>query len=185
MSVRREIVAVLLAAAALLLGAWEIRRLAAADASVGTARSRLERTRLDVDEAILLRAAAERVLAGDRPEQDLIHRVNDVCDRIGLDRSAFTSQRAQAEPAVAAGTVDGQRLRRQSVQFDLDGITVAELGAFLAEWQESQPIWTPVQVDLKHRAVGRDDQRYDAAIRVAATYVGTAAPSKGASPEAR
>jgi hypothetical protein len=48
----------------------------------------------------------------------------------------------------------------------------AELGRFLSDWKEQQPLWAITRIDLAHeRRRGRNENRYDVTLVLSAIYV--------------
>ena len=67
------------------------------------------------------------------------------------------------------------QLRRQSLRLTLESMSVAEIGAFLSAWHESQPMWTPSRIELLHSRGGttnpNNTNQYDVTVLLSALYV--------------
>ena len=85
---------------------------------------------------------------------------------IPLDR--FDGLAPESDSALpGAGTY-----RRQSVRMTLSGLSVPKLGAFLAQWSDSQHLWTPTRIELARARNHNGPARYDVNIVIGATYIG-------------
>ncbi|MCH8342413.1 MAG: hypothetical protein IH983_00310 [Planctomycetes bacterium] len=168
MTLRPALVVALLLAALTLPVFGSARRLGGVWIHLQAARVSLIRTERDAQRILELRAKQQRIAEHKRPQQDVIARVNTVLaeSRIPLDR--FGGLVPESDAALpGAGTY-----RRQSVRMTLNGLTIPRLGAFLAQWSDSQHLWTPTRIELARARNGSDPARYDVNIVIGATYIG-------------
>jgi len=170
---RALLVLVLVASVALV--AWGALRLRAARYAGGSAASRLLAMRQVAQEIVDLRARAERVSIGARPEQDTTARVLQAMTDAGVPRAAFKSLAPEADTPITRAADSGPPYHRQSFRLTMEPVDARQLGAFLAAWRSSQQVWTVERVELTHVAAGRgqqqDQDRYSARLTIAATYV--------------
>lgn len=102
-------------------------------------------------------AAVERaralppVLAEAAPSSGQLALVTDTLGRAGVAASVLRTVQPEADSVVER--IDGVALpiRRSSMRVELDGVTLPELGRFLATWRSQNPVWTPVLVNLAPR----------------------------------
>lgn len=161
-------------------------RLASADRARDAAMAQLLEVRRDAQEVIDLRAASQRVNARERPAQDVIAMVNAAMAEAGIPNAQFKGLSPEADVALAprnGPNVTPAGYRRQSLRLSLAGLSVADLGRFLAAWRQSQQIWTVTRLELTHQRspepVGGD--AYDVTIILAATYIAEGAAQSSAS----
>lgn len=111
----------------------------------------------EVANAMDLVAAVERAralppaLSEAPPAGEQLSVVRDTLGRAGLPESVL--RRVQAEADGAIERIEGVTLpiRRSAMRVELDGLTLPELGRFLATWRVQNPGWTPVLVNLSPR----------------------------------
>lgn len=171
MSVRVMVVCGAMLAGLCLPVAISARRLEVAEARLQAAQELLHGTASDAERVLELRSRQERVAEDKRPEQDVIARVNACLTRADIPLERFGGVRPEADAAVAGGGDGARAYRRQAVRISLNRMTVTQLGAFLADWHASQPLWTPTRIDLVHGRDEADPDSYDASVLVAATYL--------------
>jgi hypothetical protein len=128
------------------LGALGLAGSRAASAHAGASRSlaRLEAARASAAEIARLRAAAPPWMAAGRPEAGLSQRLGAALQAAGLPAQALSGVQAQAEPA-GPPELRAARLR---AGVTLTGLTLPQVGRFLAAWREREPRWTASSVDL-------------------------------------
>ncbi len=122
-----------------------------------------------IDEAqqiIRLQSKQQRIAEHKRPEQDVIARVNATLAEAGIPPERFGGLRPESDAALPDSTY-----RRQSVRISLDELSIAQLGAFLGQWSQSQHLWTPTRLELSHTRNRIDDDRYNVVILITATYL--------------
>ncbi len=171
MNVRMTIVCGALLAGLFLPIAVSARRLEIAEARLEAGRELLRTTAADAERVLELRLRQERVAEDKRPEQDVIARVNACLARADIPLERFGGVRPEADAAVAGSADSARAYRRQSVRISLNRMTVAQVGAFLAAWHATQPLWTPTRIELGHGRDKADLDSYDASVLVAATYL--------------
>ena len=169
MSLRPSLVVLVLAAVAVLAVVVGAQRLAAAEAVFDATLLALDEAEADAHRVTALRAAQQVVAENRRPDQDVIRRVNEALAQAGIDQGRFAGLRPSSDTALAGQ--DGPQYRRQNVQVSLSGLTVPEIGAFLAAWAESGELWTPTDIDLTHARTAGDEGRYNMTMMLGATYV--------------
>lgn len=150
-------------------------RVTEARADNDQAAAELRTTRSQVDRLLALRAARETVAEHKKPEQDLITRASEVLRAAGLPESALAAVGTQSDTTASAQRSEGARYGRQVVRFSLSGLTVPELGRFLAEWAATQSLWMPIEIHL-NRARRIDvppeaHATYDVTLLVRALYL--------------
>lgn len=135
-----------LAAAAWNASRWWVARTraTAAHGEVATAR--------DLVAAVERARALPPLLAESAPPRDQLALVTDTLGRAGVAASVLRRVQPEAEGAIER--IEGVTLpvRRSSMRVELDGLTLPELGRFLATWRTQNPEWTPVLVTLSPRA---------------------------------
>ena len=137
-------------AVALLLVTVAAQRVRSADAAHAQAQTQLIATTADVQLVHTLRAQRQTAAEQRRPEQDVIAQVNDTLAQAGIPADRFGSLRPESDGAVegdAAGLY-----RRQALRLTLQRVTLDQVGGFLAQWRDGQPLWTPTRLELTHRA---------------------------------
>ena len=100
-------------------------------------------------EVMELRSKQQRVAAGERPPQDVIAQINRTLAEVGIRSDRLTGLEPVADRALSGSAAAG-RYRRQSVSATIDRLEPAEIGRFLAEWRQSQPMWIPTRIELFH-----------------------------------
>ncbi|MCH8151421.1 MAG: hypothetical protein IH830_03495 [Planctomycetes bacterium] len=168
MTLRPVLVVALLLAALTLPVFGSARRLGGVRTHLQAARVSLIRTESDAQRILELRAKQQRIAEHKRPQQDVIARVNTVLAESGIPLDRFGGLVPESDSALpGAGTY-----RRQSVRMTLNGLTIPRLGAFLAQWSDSQHLWTPTRIELARARNHNDPARYDVNIVIGATYIG-------------
>ena len=122
-----------------------------------------------IDEAqhiIRLQSKQQRIAEHKRPEQDVIARVNTTLAEAGIPTERFGGLRPESDAALP-----NSAYRRQSVRISLNELSIAQLGAFLDQWSQSQQLWTPTRLELSHARTKIDDDRYNVVILITATYL--------------
>jgi hypothetical protein len=148
------------------------KRLDDARDRVDEARSRVIETATAVQRVLDLRSSAQRVDEVKRPQQDLIARVNGVLAEAGLPTDAFGALTLSADAELPGSPPESPLVyKRQSVRINLKQLTLPGVGAFLAAWTRSQPLWPPSQIELVHPKGKGAGDRYDVTLMVEATYV--------------
>ncbi|MEN1705227.1 MAG: hypothetical protein AAGJ54_06890 [Planctomycetota bacterium] len=117
-----------------------------ARAGLASEQSRTLQTAEMVREISILETKQQTVALSEAPQQDLFRIANETLREIGLDQRVLTNLRVQSVPA-RPGT-ESENLRRQTLRIELRGLRPASLGAFLWRWERSQPLWTPVTIEM-------------------------------------
>ena len=125
-----------------------------------------ERLINEAQQIIRLRSKQQRIADHKRPEQDVIARVNTMLAEAGIPPERFGGLRPEWDAALP-----NTAYRRQSVRISLNELSIIELGAFLDQWSQSQPLWTPTRLELSHARSKLDDDRYNIVILITATYL--------------
>lgn len=146
-------------------------RLGTARSQFVAARSSLVRIAGSAQRIVELRGAQERIAEHKRPEQDVIARVSAALAQAGIAAEHFGGLRPESDAALAGTGPSGVAYRRQSVRVSLNDLSIAQLGAFLAQWSATQRLWTPTRIELTHARSSRGSDRYDATILITATYL--------------
>ena len=120
----------------------------------------------EAQQIIRLRSKQQRIAEHKRPEQDVIARVNTTLAEAGILPERFGGLRPESDTALP-----NTAYRRQSVRITLDELSIIELGAFLDQWSESQPLWTPTRLELSHTRSKIDEDRYNIVILITTTYL--------------
>lgn len=115
---------------------------------------------------IQLRSKQQRIAEHKRPEQDVIARVNTTLAEAGIPSECFGGLRPESD-----GALPDSVYRRQSVRISLNELSIAQLGAFLGQWSQSQTLWTPTRLEISHTRNKIDDDRYNVVILITATYL--------------
>lgn len=138
-----------------------------------------QRLRSELARLAVARAQAEEInlLRGDAPEwtrrpppgSGLAERVSGALAAAGLPATALAS-------LSPAGVGSGLRARKRRAVVTLSGVTLPQVGGFLAAWRELEPAWTVAGVDLAqdpaHRPpTGGGDLPLRASIALEALYV--------------
>lgn len=101
-----------------------------------------------------LEQARERpaILAESPPSSDPLTMVKDTLGQAGIAESVLRRVLPEADGVIER--IEGVTLpiRRSAVRVELDGVTLAELGRFLAAWRSRNPAWTPVLLNLSPQA---------------------------------
>jgi hypothetical protein len=133
----------LLAACSIATLAWAGHRYWLARADANLAMLQLQRVTADVNDIAALRTAAPPESRRPRPTSGLGAKIGDVIAKAGLPQSCLQSLSPETESPVGnAG------LRRQLAKLTLEGLTLPELGAWLAEWRTAQPQWTVASIEI-------------------------------------
>lgn len=157
-----------------------ISRHKGATAQAASARLLLKQTSHDVQQIIELRARHETIADRKRPDQDVIARVNAVLADAGIASSSFGGLQSEAESGIVYGSGNARsNVRRQAVRINLNQLTIAQIGEFLARWTATQPLWIPTRIELTHSR--EKDQaehgRYTLTLVLSALYVSEENPS--------
>lgn len=137
-----------IAAASSWWAASQERRVAHADHAAAAALVR-EVTRL---------RALPRVVGERPPPVEHLDMLTDALGDAGLGTNVLrrVSPEGEATWAAPADLAAAGRLplRKAGVRVELDGVSMPQLGRFLASWRRQQPQWTPTTITLSPRLVG-------------------------------
>lgn len=129
------------------------------------------RRRADVQASLARLAELQATVSASperRPDADLVTRVQQTLLAAGLPIAAFSGVQPQGDQAAGAG------VRVQAVLLRLVQLRPAELGAWASAWQQAGGSWRIAELQLSHTPAAApgaaDDNRYDAAILLAAPY---------------
>ncbi len=152
------------------------QRMADAEGQLTIAHASLKTADMQRRQIIDLRDRTQVVAERKRPEHDVIARVNAALAEVGIPSRHFGAVTSEGDSPITrgagAGGANAGGLRRQSLRIALRDLPVPQLGAFLAEWNRTQPLWTPTRIELTHvRASAANTARYDAVLIITATYV--------------
>jgi len=136
--------------------------------------ARLAAARAQAAEIALLRGDAPEWTRRPPPGSGLAERVSGALAAAGLPASALASLSPAAEADAGGGS--GLRARKRRAVVTLSGVTLPQVGGFLAAWRRLEPAWTVAGVDLiqdhAHRAPpGGGDLPLRASIALEALYV--------------
>ncbi len=136
--------------------------------------ARLATARAQAAEIALLRGDTPEWTRRPPPGSGLAERVSGALAAAGLPASALASLSPAAETDVGGG--GGLRARRRRAVVTLSGVTLPQVGGFLAAWRGLEPAWTVAGVDLTqdnaHRPpAGGGDLPLRASIALEALYV--------------
>lgn len=137
-------------ASALAAAAWNASRWWVSRGRAAAAHGELASAR-ELVAAVERARALPPVLAEAAPSRDQLALVTDTLGRAGVAASVL--RRVQPEADGAMERIEGVTLpiRRSVKRVELDGLTLPELGRFLATWRTQNPEWTPVLVNLSPR----------------------------------
>jgi len=167
---RPALVLLLVAAGTALAVALAGARTRAAERELAAERARLDRLTQRVQRAVDLAARAERVAIGQRPQSDVLGRVQTALREAQVPVSRLQRLAQSADTALdRRGSRQGPQRRRQSYRLTLGPVTPAELGRFLAAWRHGQSLWRVSRLELSHQRGAAND--YAATIVVSATYL--------------
>ncbi|MBX3356676.1 MAG: hypothetical protein KF724_13355 [Phycisphaeraceae bacterium] len=130
----------------------------------------------DARQVLSLRSLRQRASMGERPRQDLITRINETMSAVGIPRGALGGVTTDTDGPIssAADLAPGGELRAQAMRVALKGIQPQQLGAFLEHWRETQPLWTPTNIEMS-RAPSKDAapgaERFDISLVLSVLYV--------------
>jgi len=152
---------------------WSVTRWHRAETEADRAERLHQAIAADVGEVTRLEASRETVSLQERPPQDVIALVNAVLAEVGLRELHLKRLTAESDAALPRQAGDsGPEFRRQSVRLVLQGMTMPELGQFLARWRTQHPVWTPARLELAHPQGRRvRDGEYEVTIVLSAAYV--------------
>lgn len=143
---------VLLATCTLVLGAGADRWRTARD-GLESARIVAQRAAGMVAERDRLSALAPVLAVRGEAEDALPGRVTGVLVAAGLGADRFQRATMLGDVVVAdrsgVPSAGGVVRRRQTASVQLRGLTVGELGRFLAAWRERQPTWIPARLEMR------------------------------------
>jgi hypothetical protein len=122
--------------------AWAGHRWAMARTEANIAIRQLALVSADVKEIAGIKASSPPESRRSRPAPGLATRVADVVSKAGLPQAALQNLSPETESAAGAG------LRKQAAKIMMDGMTLPELGRFLNEWRNAQPLWTVSSIDI-------------------------------------
>ncbi|MCI0353302.1 MAG: hypothetical protein L0Z53_28110 [Acidobacteriales bacterium] len=152
-------------------------RLNSASSRLTTASLNLEQTIQDAQRILELRAKQQTIAEHKRPDQDVIARVNTVLAESGITSDRFGGLRPESDAAVPHSKANGAAYGRQSVRITLNELSVSQVGAFLARWSQTQPLWIPSRIELTHSRSATDAGQYTLNLLLSATYVSEPEPS--------
>lgn len=120
------------------------------------------------------------ILADAPPATDQLTLVKDTLGEAGVSESVL--RRVFSEVDGVSERIEGVALpiRRSGLRLELDGVTLTELGRFLAAWRTRQARWTPVLLNLSPRAeppgdaaagVGTGEPRWTVSMSAASLYL--------------
>jgi hypothetical protein len=171
----RPAYAALLAGGLLALAwSWGGMRVGAAQQRASAAQQRLEDVTSKAERILALRALEQRVATSERPQQDVISRINGTLAEVGIATSKLT--RLEMESDLALPTHDAASAgtyRQQALRFGIERVTVEQAGAFLAAWRQEQRLWLPTRIELSHVRGAVPPDLYDVGVQVTATYLAT------------
>ena len=150
---------------------YALVRLAPAHAAAGAARTAAQRLLVDATRVRDLRQQARGLASARRPEADLVARVQRALTAGGIPVQAFSGVQPRADQPLA-----GLPVRIQSVAVTFQGLTPAELGAWLHAFTGGDAPWRISEVQLAHaqessQAAALDKNRYAATVLLVAPYL--------------
>lgn len=122
--------------------AWSGHRWAMARTEANIAIRQLALVSADAKEIASIKASSPPESRRPRPAPGLATRVADVVSKADLRQAALQNLSPETESAAGAG------LRRQAAKITMDGMTLSELGRFLNEWRNAEPMWTVCSIDI-------------------------------------
>jgi hypothetical protein len=172
---RRIIVICSVLALAVLSMTLSASRFYRADASLRAAGQLAQSTSDAATEIRELRSIRASVAERKPPEQDVIARIHASLTQAGLQpEKHFRSLRPESDAPLPAAP----QYRRRSVNVNLAQLDLPGLGAFLANWQRDNPLWTPTRIEFVHVTDKARLEVYDSSITFSAVYL---APSSSTS----
>ena len=150
-----------------LLLSFQGKRWRSAEENLSGARESLQALGSDARAVLQLRGKSAITNDSERPTADVIAIVNRVLTGAGVPTTKFAGCKSEGDAAVP-GSND---LRRQSVRLNLQGMTVADIGAFLESWRSEETVWTPTSVEMNHAGDDRS-QTFDVQVVLSAVYHG-------------
>ncbi len=127
--------------------------------------SRADRIQGGLDELARLRSQVASIETRERPEQDLIARVESALSDSGVPSRHFRDLVSEGDRPLGQAT----GYREQTVQLTLAGLVPIQLGRFLETWEQAQPTWSIERIELTHEEA--QEQVYDVRLVLAATYL--------------
>ncbi len=120
-----------------------------------------------------MRTREERIALQERPREDVIALVNAALAEAGLPARHFSDLRNESDSALPQTGNDANfAYRTQSLSLTLREMRPADLGGFLAAWEQTQSAWIVTRITLTHPTRSRrDDDRFDITLIVTALYV--------------
>lgn len=169
---RRPVIPLLLVLAiGIFAVAVQSARLRAAENEAATALAALTASEADLRELLRLRSEDAVVSSGVTPSHTVLAKINGALAAAGLPQQLATDILPEA---VVDDRDEGRGVRRrQAIRLTLSSVRPTDVGAFLAAWQDREPLWSITRIDLLH-ATGRgarEQGRYDATIGLQTTYV--------------
>lgn len=145
-------------------------------------------------QVVALRPLRERASLGERPQQDLIARVNATMSAVRIPRNTLAGVTTESDGPIAAGISSGTSaspsgagggggasvsgggggVRRQSMRVALRGLQPSQLGEFLEHWRRHQSLWTTTGLDLSRSTSRSQDpgvERFDVSLVLSVIYV--------------
>ena len=123
--------------------AWSGHRYLDARSDASVALHQLELVSTDAREIASVRAAAPPESRRNRPPPGLTTRVANVVSKAGLPQPTLQNLSPENETSVG-----GSNLRKQTAKMTLEPLTLPELGKFLEEWRNAEPVWTMTSIDI-------------------------------------
>jgi hypothetical protein len=115
------------------------------------------------------RARGSTVSYEQRPDQDLVARLNESLAAAGIPSGSLRNVSAQGVEGPLKD--DGVPVYRQTSRVTVGAVTPAVLGRLLLHWRAENPQWTITQIELVHTRSGRDTNEYDVTMLLSALYV--------------
>lgn len=155
------------------VAAWGWLRLGSAQRDHDQALSHHLTVNRDVERIVELRNRTVDLGNGPRQDVDLISRAQRALAAVGLPASACSGVQPRSDQAGATG-----KLRVQTVELLLQGLTPGELGAWLGAWRSANQAWQVSELMLNHLAtlpgqdpIGLDSNRFQASVLLSAPYL--------------
>lgn len=143
------------------------------------AHARLKRVHQDARTIISLRRQSERVSIEARPAEDVLALINTALAEAGLPQRRLAGLRNESDASLPSGGGSGNtpggdvpQYRRQSLSASFQGMSPADLGAFLVAWRQVQTAWSVTRLTLTHpRGRAEPTDQYDVNLVITAVYV--------------
>lgn len=170
-AIRLPIFAALLAAAGLLIVTVSAGRLSAARQRGQAAMTSLKALHVQADELLRLRSQREVIAWKPRPTADVLALVNAALMDAGVPTARLKGIGEGGDAPLSGAGENQPPLRRQSLVISLEGLTPAQIGLFLAQWERAAEQWSAERLEITHRRDPTQADLYDLRLHISAVYL--------------